>query len=241
MSSLQFVTLIASVLHIGACVVVGVRLLVLARRTREVPEFLMGTSFVAAGAALFFFLVALGREPGSEAAANAVFGARAMLVVSLVTVLLLAWRVFRPDVLWARILVIGGSLVLVSYPFLDATPAEGDVVHPVYWLVRFGQIVPYAWAASEAYLYQRDLRRRQRLGLAPEGLLATQVMLWSVGLGVSGLIYLWNTLAIWTRVHQGLALPVTVVTSILGLVVAVTLWLAFFPPASWRGDEGATP
>ena len=246
MSGMALLALIANLIFTAACLIVGSRLLLLARRTRQLPELLIGTSFVAAGIAMVLLLILPSMDRETALTRALIHSTRLLIAVTMITVLIMAWRVFRPTAQWARAVVVVNSVLVLGTLFIDALRGpDGDLYgNPLYWLIQLGEIFPYAWASTEAYLYQRDLRRRQRVGLAPAGLLATRMALWSIGMGVSAMLWGWSALVVAMREFFGVHLPYLFATSALGMIVAVSLWLAFFPPASWRraaavAQEGA--
>ena len=234
MSSIQSAALVGNLAFTIVCLVVGIRLLILFFRSRQLPELLLGGSFLAAGLSL---VLSFGRAfsgldgpPGTAF----VYLLRLLIAVAAGLILVLAWRVFRPSARWATVLVILGGLGLVASVWNGGSGAsDGDPPAPAYWIGRLALILPYVWAATEAYRYQRDLRLRQSLGLAPKDFLATRLSLWSAGLALSALLYSWLALAQALAIYRDLQLPTLFATSGLGLSIAVCFWLAFFPPRSW--------
>lgn len=214
--------------------VAGGRLLRLSRRTGEAPELLLGLYFALTGIAYFGwvlpYLVALGplRAP-SEAASWIVYS------VGVVPFLIFTRVVFRKDARWATWCVVAcicalavGTTVLSLNG--DLYPGLGD---PFYWVQWLGYTVPCAWMASEAFLSYRVAARRSRIGLSDPIVVNRYLLLALFGAFqtfacLSDLLVTLDsaddrTISAWSD-------------SILGgfeILGIGTLWLAFFPPASY--------
>jgi len=220
---------------------VGVKLLLLARRTRQLPELTVG---------LGLFLVALVGYPltlGSLApslpnvAAKLLFGAGTLATaVGSASIYVFTWRVFRPEAGWARVLSVGaiGAIfafaVVVLVRLIDAeTPAElfrDRLSASRSFVTGFS----YVWTAVEALRYHTLLRRRLELGLA-DPVVANRFLLWGIsgvaatlGTGVS-------TAVVFLGSGAGGAHPVSMLAvGVAGFASSVPLSLAFLPPAAWR-------
>lgn len=226
--------LLAAVTWIGACFLIGLRLIVLAARTRETPELLIGVSFLLAGVAsgglsLLRSLAAL------DAATHVLLGSAsiAFLHSGIALVAAFTWRVFRPGRL--------GAVLFALLAFALATGAAGEIVNldprpnvsPTawFWFSVTARTVVYGWSTLEALRYWRLLRRRAQLGLA-DPLVTHRVLLWGIGsLSIT---------VLWLRViFLGFAAPGALgqlgsfATTALILACAASFWLAFFPPAAY--------
>ena len=233
---------IALVLFMVVSVVVGTRLLLLWRTTRRSPELLLGLALWCTGLLGFALGVAartLIDFPMSRAILQALDLAGEY--VGAAALALFAWRVYRPDVGWAKTLVIGwfvaclggltGEIVTGEYlRYTDDIPIHGIIV-PVGLAIRgFAGL----WVCAESVRYHGMLRRRLVLGLA-EPLVVNRVGLWAIASGATAAGYMLSVVhrAVW---GTGLVAHAWAsgTTAAMALVAAVCLWLAFFPPKAYR-------
>jgi hypothetical protein len=217
--------------------VVALRLLLLASRTRQLPEFLIGLSLLTGGV--------LGRAPiAAGASADSLsetlrvglyMGGRFMLVICCVAIGLLAWRVFQRDQAWARglFLLLLAVLAIHSAAHVFVTPPgmplNADLAG---WIGTVAKTGAFAWASWEALRYCRMLGRRASLGLA-DPVVANRIALWGVAAGLIGFLFLLNPVA---KTFAGVAPEspgLLILQSLVGLVVAVCIALAFFPPRAY--------
>jgi hypothetical protein len=219
--------------------VVGTRLVVVARRTRQLPEWLFGLTFLlggigSAGAQLGQRL--LWNEPGSLASAmNLLCGALVSLGGALLFVVV--WRVFRPDSRAAAFAsAVGMATLLVSFLIrtADGSLAGARLEGSGLLLLLGGRFVAFSWNAFEAFHYYAQLRRRMALGLA-DPVASAQILLWGVAavamMGTSGLIIG----SVFGLGQHPLAIPeVTGAIVLTVCVTSVAMWCAFFPPAPMR-------
>jgi hypothetical protein len=223
-----------------ACAVVGVRLLWLARRTRHAPELAMGVAFASSGAVGFTITVAadLIRRSGGDPALVGRLSQAAMIFFFLgyLGLSVGSWRIFRPRESWPRNLVIAIGAVLACAALVmisgsDLSPGSRSEVAS--WIgIGTGSCV-FAWAGTESFLLFAQMRKRLRLGLV-EFAVVDRVRLWGVGM-----------FGAWAMTAHALVYRVTTGTSLMpdgqrlmssgfGLVAAIAIWLAFFPPAFYR-------
>ena len=220
--------------------VVGLRLVGLAARTRQLPELLMGVGVLGIGPVGFGGIVlALGLAHDAPALSRLVAGAASIAVgVGVAAKYLFNWRIYRPTSRAAAV----ASLVGVA-GIAAALAAEGSATgfateawrghgwHHVRSALQVGCLL---WGAAEALAYWDKMRRRAALGLA-DPLVANRFLLWAIGAGAAGL-----GSAIGTGVQLVTGRPpleqswLTMSSSLHGLVSAVALWLAFVPPAAYR-------
>ncbi|MEB2345113.1 MAG: hypothetical protein OZ948_10240 [Deltaproteobacteria bacterium] len=216
---------------------VGGRLLALAARTRQAPETALGTALFF-GAGLGYALAVGARQlevlPHEWVGAIRLAGI-AFIHVGSAALAFGAWRIFRPAERWAKracLVIVAGLAATLALRTLDPPTATQPVSSPLhFWPTMLLGAAAYGWCAFESARYAAALRRRARFGLASPAL-ARRFALWAAaGAGAVG-IHLCN------MVNRFID-PVTVdpailmLTSALGLGAAVTLWLAFFPPAWW--------
>lgn len=230
--------------------VLGVALLRLAARTREIPELAMGLYclLVTLCALLFWFAYRFFPAespwvmPLSAAASLALGAAAFALAVGI-------WRIFRPGSRWARVAVaLVGAELLGSW---IATVARGEPVHLsdatlANGFFMAGRVAVYFFGGFEAIRHAIMLRRRAALGLA-DPVSAHQILLWGVAwLSLATLAILSVVLAhgmgrsIYE--HPWIAL----LGSTLNVIAWMSTWFSFFPPAFYQRlvaprAEEATP
>ncbi len=220
-------------------VVVGVRLLIVAARTRRKPEMLFGVAFVCGGAGQAFGQIGqrlLWTEAGPLATGmNALcLGMVAMGTVALWQVIR---HVFRPEGGVAGGLVAFGCLVtLIAYAVRGfdgefAFVTAGSRGHAIHEGAR---LVMMSWMVYESTRHYRMLRRRLRLGLA-DPLATNQLLLWTCSAYATwmaaGVITWWS---FGLRIHPLESSVATAMLVALMLVIGTGMWCAFFPPAALR-------
>jgi len=224
-----------------ASLVLGIRLALLARRTRQLPELLLAVGFLCGGFlghTLRWLIYALNPQEPYLTAAYYVLHSVAGVACGLLAVM--AWRVFHPDEAWAKALTAIIVALLVLYAFQEALigrpPLEVLVRRPLYWLSTLALLAPYVWLTWESARYQALLRRRWRIGLPADLVVATRMLLWAVGMGSIAAMLLslhaMRVLSVMTGVPFARFSPALVIST-LGLICTAALWLAFFMPQSW--------
>jgi hypothetical protein len=220
--------------------VVGVRLLALAARTRQLPELLMGVGVLGIGPVGFGGIVlALGLAHDAPAASRLVAGLASLAVGSGVAAkYLFNWRIYRPTSPAAAVASLAGVVAIAAVlaaegraTGFDTTAWRGSGWHVARSALQVGCLL---WGASEALAYWAKMRRRVRLGLA-DALVANRFLLWAIGAGAAGV---GSAIGVFAQLAGGQP-PlgqtwVTMSSSLHGLVSAVALWLAFVPPAAYR-------
>jgi hypothetical protein len=233
--------------YLGVVLTLGVRLLLLARRTRQLPEAMLATHFLLCGGLGYLLSVtalAAARHPGllppglvstSVAAGHlssctGVFGAMAF-----------TYLVFRRGSAWGRaLLALGATTMAVGYVGYGSTGGftHGSFQGLWFWLFYGTFIAAAVWVMAEPLLYRRRLRRRLRLGLA-DPVVVDRFRLWGIGSGFRLLMLLGGWAAGDVDFAQSTALlpPQTIALLVLvacvGLGLACCYWLAFFPPAGY--------
>jgi hypothetical protein len=238
---------------------VGVRLLLVYRRTRGFPELVLGLSLAAiTGIGFPFALLTELRAtlgPLLTLAADAVGSLAA--TTGFAGFYVFTWRVFRPDSRWAAALtVLGAGTALVAASATVALAFGIESSEEKFRVVRGWEIPLFAsaavgcvWSGVEALRYHAMLRRRLNLGLA-DRVVTNRVLLWGLTGAAAGSALVIFTLLLMANVNH-LHAPVALFTAGgCGLLVSVFLYLAFLPPAAYlrwldRGvpspDETAAP
>jgi hypothetical protein len=217
------------------------------RRTRGLPELLLGTMLLSATVLGYPLAIATSRIPPSEMWALH-FASQALFTVGYACLLLFTLRVFRANTPWATCLAGVTLLALVAGAAAYAIELSGENPRAPGELVGLTLLnsaaiaVAYFWTTLEAFRYHRQLRLRLRLGLS-EVVVANRVLLWGLMSLAAGMAVIVSTAAM--LAGSFLSPPIVLACSVLGLVHAGCLFLAFHPPAwyrSWleQGSAAAT-
>jgi hypothetical protein len=228
------------------CLAIGVRLLLLSRRTGGAPERLLGLGVGLTGGLGYGVLIAVSliRQALGEAphplltVAGAL--AKALHDLGVCAVLGFVVQVFRPGAAWARALA--AAMIAALAVGYAGYALGGGFVHGRpegfwYWL-EFAPIGTYQmWAAGESLLYHRLMRRRRALGLA-DPLVTARFLCWGTGslLAVAAIWTVsWPALLGLPLEEQRHVAPITLsLTAVWGTACVAAYWLAFFPPAWYR-------
>jgi len=224
-------------IQIMADAVVGSRLLMLAMRTRRLPEACLGVSTLLLGVFGYPLAIAARRGLGGSPEADGALLALGLALQNLACLALwvATWQVFRPrDRGAAALVAVAAALLLVSVPgqawgsgFAGAR-SEGLY----YWLGFTGRALAFVWSAGEALRFWRMLRRRRSLGLA-DPVVTDRFRLWAIFCTAVALGFAVFALAKLMGVNPGESIGVLAATSAVGLVSGVSLWLAFVPPRAY--------
>jgi hypothetical protein len=215
--------------------ITGTRLLMLAARTRALPEATLGFSYIVGGmlgwAALLFGGGIIDRAPTLGFALNAM-GLFCFSTGSL-SLGLFCWRVFSPANAWTRafffvllaMLVVDfvHNIVFLGIPF----PPTSSIWYYPGMIARTAIV---EWRPLVALPYYFRLRRRLLLGLA-DPVATNRVFLWGVAGAITGAMSLFVvavTLAdLWVTPARA---PIAIVTVLSATTDAMLGWLAFVPP-----------
>ena len=229
------IELAAAVFWITACTLIGVRLVLLASRTRGLPEILIGIAFLLAGLVspglnLLRGLAAL--EPSLDVILGSL--ALAALHCGIAMIAGFTWRVFRPGrvgavacALFILALAAGSVAEIVAFdPRPNAPMTTG------FWFSVSIRIGIYGWATVEALAYWAQLRRRMNLGLA-DPVVTNRILMWAMGTG--SITLLWVRAAyLGMASTEGVAALGGLVQTALILWCVAAFWLSFFPPAAYQ-------
>jgi hypothetical protein len=237
--TVQLAVSLSVLLYVVTVTVVGMRMLLLARRTRGLPEFaigagsllICGVGFPASVASGFGGLVAQVRVPlwlASE------------LVTQLGIVLLYVFtlQVFRPGARWARALVacvavyLPAALAGAGHALSVAAPGEHsvEVARGELLLCFAGYAGCFVWSAAESLRHYRMARRRQALGLA-DAVVANRFLLWGLyGMAATGITAA-NAVGVMLGHNISTSLVVLLPAGVLGFAASIAIYLVFLPPA----------
>ena len=228
----------ASFLVVGT--VVGIRMLLLARRTRSLPELLLGAGLTSLTAVTLPAMgLSLGAKLGSTSVQAAVFGLGLVPVVGFAMCLYaFTARVFRPGRPWASgaIWMAGAAAGIGVAGTISARVAAWDadkVVGAEWSVLLIGTfLVGMTWTGVESLLYYVRLRRRLALGMI-DPVVCERFLLWAIGnLGaVAGTAVVVASLCVGWRVVSH---PVPILgIAAAGLTLSASWYLAFLPPAAY--------
>ncbi|MCP5069453.1 MAG: hypothetical protein GY946_23040 [bacterium] len=233
--------------------VVGLKLLLLASRTRQFPELAIGGALVCyATLAQVSLMVthAIGQD-ASHTLKLAMLGLRLFAFhLTLIGLSTFTWRVFGASSRWrmgltislaiTAIVTMGGTFWAVWHEITidGALPTYARVGSSPQYAVVFG------WMSIESLRYQRLMRKRQVLGLA-DPVVANRFGVWGLFAGASSLLVVALTAVMirTTTAQFGTDFPSVAIISATGLVNALGWWLTFMPPLAyteWVGNRAAT-
>ncbi len=217
---------------------VGYRLVMLWRRTRQVPEMLLGFGLLTVGSS--FPLSAMGRAPALalEPFGRWCFAAGlSVSVVGLALMVFFNYWVFRRGSSWAMGFFIGVCALLAgSVAFIALANFSGESIDEIKRAMRPGTLtmmcsalVAFAWGGIESLRYWAAARRQLALGLA-DPVVVNRFLLWGTsGVTASVLVgaIVLCVLANMTILQE--PLPLAVLASC-GTVASATWYLTFLAP-----------
>jgi hypothetical protein len=234
----KLLSLICILLYVVVIAGVGVRMLLLARRTGGRPERLIGAGSLLICGIGFPTSIAsgFGKAAGEV---NVPFWVVSELFTQAGMVCMCAFtqQVFLPGARWARALVAGMAVYLpvglagAAHALAVADPALGSVPAVHGWLLwcLAGYGFTFAWSALESLRHHDMARRRLALGLA-DPLVAHRFLLFALyGLGATGIVAS-NVAGVLLGHDISASLLVLVPSGVLGVAAAAAMYLAFLPP-----------
>lgn len=217
--------------------VVGLRLLAIARRTRQLPEAMLAMAFLLLGG-IGYPLTTLARRdllPSPEGSAALMAIGLLAQDVACLGIFLMTARTFRSGDGWARVLVWLAAAVFAASLAGEAL-SDGFAPHvmgPAYWLGLVTRTVAFAWSCAESWRQYRLAVRRLRLGLV-DRLVANRFLLYALGMGGALFAFLAFMAGSLTGANPATTPWVLALTSAGGVASAIPTWLAFLPPAAYR-------
>jgi hypothetical protein len=234
-------------LYLLTVLIVGGRLVMLARRTKQLPELLLGGALLLGGVLggpLEAASVSLRAETGNAIAGTLLLAGKIASLAALICHANFVRCVFRPRERWAWLLV----AVMIACPVaaLFGYSAHGafatsEIPWSWFWIDLSARIIGSTWLAAEGAIYYGMMKRRLRLGLA-EPLVTNRFLLWTMAGGLSIVI-------MFTSVPPMFLDPVAdaslltldlFVFSIAGVGISVLYFLTFLPPERFRRWIGRT-
>ena len=234
---MQILGLLCVSLYCLASVIVGVRLARLARRTGELLETMIGTALLSGGmigypASVASQLLAFGAP--DVAFPIAVVGSVG-LTVAAVCVLVAWWKIYHPASQWAPWVVSVWTMLLVAVfvvrlrlPVAEMAPGSNPW-EPLRSVAQGGAYAAMVWSGVRYYAL---LRRRMRLGIA-DPVVANRIWLWNVAASCVTLQYgYFLAMPYIDRFYDAVSMAPAFVGT-LGVIIALTLTLAFCPPQAY--------
>jgi hypothetical protein len=218
---------------------VAIKLLLLARRTRQIPELAISLNILLLGTVGLPLAIA-GRMPGNFGTARGtVLFAVGMFVVSvgLEMSYIFCWNVFRPGSDWARRAVVASCLAFAAVWILMVTVGSGSTdvataqaqVRPYAIAIILLQMLGMAWTGAESFRYWGMQRRRLRLGLA-NPVVVERFLWWSLS-NLATVILGATLIACLLQGKMILRDPFSLfILNVTGTVLCFTWGLSFFPP-----------
>jgi hypothetical protein len=217
---------------------VGVRLVALWWRNRQLPELLIGLGVLGIGP-VGFGCITFGQilDADFHAASRVVF-AVGVFAASGGALAKYAFNhvVYHPGsraVLSLVYLAGVGMLVCCLWAWVATGFSGAQEFDASYFVRTFLQVGCLLWGSIEALRYWRMMRRRLRLGLA-DPVVTNRFFMWGVGAGAAGVGTAIGVTAQLLIGRPPLEIPwVTLSSSMHGLVAAVALWFAFLPTEAY--------
>jgi hypothetical protein len=227
--------------------IVGARLALLSRQTREVPERLISLAFLlwALGYALYDIPYVF--TEGDESVAP-FFAYTSILAFNVGNVVLAVFikRVFRKEERWADWLVVAIAICfavgLAGSAWVGDWEQYDPVGNPGYWPQTVGDYAVPAWMGFEGIAHYLKMRRRLEIGLCTP-LACHHFLLW----GLAGSLWVSLELVIVLQDFVYLSagdwsVALAIANGLLELVPIGMIWLIFFAPAGYRRwIDGAAP
>lgn len=226
------------VIYTVASGIVGVRLLMRARKTHGVPELLVGLAYVTAPATGYPLCIVAALLP-RQIGVPVYFVGETLLVTGCCLYLFFTAKVFRPGAAWAMWSAYLGSVVLALsgvqnlWAFVTAQNAAELVTKARLGVAPMVAILGlyYIWTAFEGFRYYGMMKKRMALGLA-DAVVTNRFLLWAF----AGLVSLaWNTVSavcLAAGIDLRSAVPLFA-TSFGGFANTILLVLIFMPPAAY--------
>lgn len=240
MSGAQILQSVAGTIYMATITTVGIRLIVLARRNRTLPELLLGVSLLVGGT-LGAMVEAAGMSGHSaftpELAGKLLATGKAIGISGFVCQALFVRTVFRPNDTWAAMLVGAIALALTGMFtafFAAGSFSNGSMPLPLFLLELTIRTTGSFWLIYEAIRYYGFMKKRVTLGLA-DPIVADRFRLFAIA-AIAGLVLLATSVPpmIWPASDSrwlDLLIPVFATS---GVASSGAYLLAFFPPAWYR-------
>jgi len=219
-------------------VIASVPLLRLAHQTQQLPERILGITFLLMGVSYLFYETPYALENEALLVPFSIVG-RLLWNASVVTTAAFTRVVFHRDQPWAGALVRG--VVVLLFAGLAVSAHQGDlegmapIGNPGFWLEWVGQVIPFIWIAAAAMTEYSSARRRVHIGLS-EHLVCNRYLLFA-GFGLAQLATIVLLIPMYVGYETGNGGFTDAADQWMGSLEMLTIaiiWLAFFPPRFYR-------
>jgi hypothetical protein len=247
MSLVDFWVVLTTGIYVLAGGVVGVRLLLLARRTRGYPELALGLGELLLSVAVPPLFTVIQVAHDETAIRTAVFFGHLVYTIGCAVMIVFTWQVFRPREAWGRALALGmiatvgvAGIFGVARAFLPTEVASlKEPQVGAFLVIEWVSVMGFVWTAVEAFRLHAQLRKQAMLGLA-DPVVVNRVLLWGVvGLGgmlAAGAPLVGTLFGVSTMTHS----PTRLVCAVGTLVSSICIALAFLPTQGYlRWVRGA--
>ena len=240
MESAALLQAVSGMVYMSTVTAVAIRLLLLARRSGERPELLLGISLLVGGT-FGASLEAAGHMSRLEAPAEVVgtmlLAGKVCGLVALACQSLFIWQVFRRDASWAPYLIaayVGLALATFVGFGMHGTFRNAEVPLALFWPELLARTAGSVWLVFEGVHYHLMMRKRVAIGLG-DPVVSNRFLLWAMAGAFSILMMLTAIPAALDpgRVHPLMAF-VGVAFAVLGVAFSVAYALVFFPPAAYE-------
>lgn len=226
----------------------AVRLLLLALRTRQMPELWAGLYFLGAGIGIplrVYGIAVFTIDPESGEWIN--MAGHLFFAGGAIAMTLFTWRVFHPGRAVARHFALTTIAAIVATTVWTLVSGQGSQEDSIAIIAtNFARLVPTGWAFRESFRYWVAMQKRVRLGLA-DPVVANRFGLWSIwtcavsvlpGIALAArmlnrVFVFWEAGGTPGALETQIFMALQVVFLAAAPVAAVALSLSFFPPARY--------
>jgi len=241
METVVVIQAVVGVIYLLTVTVIGFRLLLLAYRSRALPELLLGSALILGGTfggPLEAAGISGTEEIGPELAGRLLLIGKILGVATLACHSTFIWRVFRPREPWAAGLV--GALLVFPLAGLWGFASSGAFATaeiPIFWfwVDLMGRLGASCWLVFEGARYYGLMKRRLRLGLG-DPVVANRFLLWTLA-GLFAIALLLTSVPpifLDPDEHQIALVADLFAFGAAGIAVSTFYLLIFLPPAAYR-------
>jgi hypothetical protein len=233
-------TVVASIVAL-----LGIRMLLVAARTRTLAEAWIGLFFLSTGVGAELALRGIGLSASDPALAERlVLIGVPVLSVATVSGYAFTYTVFRRGESWAAALVAFG-VVLAAWGTWQQLGGASLQPETIALRVEFliGRFLCFAWGAYEGLHAYRMARRRLALGLA-DPVVTNRFLLFGIWFGLMGVNPVVLTLSRLYGDAAALEMANAIGPKVIGSIMSVALVLTFFPPRrylQWLSSRQQAP
>jgi hypothetical protein len=237
---MRIVAILGGGTFVVVSLVVGARMLLLARRTRGLPELVLGLCLFLMGG-LGYPLTAVARQ----ALALDVDVRAAFMIVAHLCIIsgagslgIFNWRVFRPENGAARAACLALVAALAGcFVWQGVTPGfaasavgkEGAAIVAINLLTAVAML----WSGVESALHLQRMLLRERLGIG-DPVVLDRIRLWCFSMTGAAAIAVASTVLHFLGLDPAASVAGALIIGPVGLASSIATWLAFLPPARYR-------